>query len=66
MAAKKRPKMPTPMSCPFCGGAPTHRASKDGENWVACLECGALGPFTRAKRSATNSWNLREVMTTTG
>lgn len=66
MTIKKAPKMPVPESCPFCGGAPAHRSSTDGENWVACSECGALGPFTSGKRSAIKAWNKREVTITTG
>lgn len=74
MADKKKPKKspkvakkpPGIRSCPFCGGAATRRKSKDREHWVACLKCGALGPFTASQTLATEAWNQREVMTTTG
>ena len=50
--------------CPFCGG----RATMDGDprvadDWVFCLDCGAMGAYKLGKDKAIEAWNTRAERT---
>jgi Lar family restriction alleviation protein len=52
-----------PDTCPFCGSTAVVRKSflDSKEWWVACKECGALGPFKKTRKEAVNEWNRRDI-----
>jgi len=58
---KSSPTEPA-VACPFCGDYPVRRRSSDGEHWIACGTCGALGPFAKDARKALLKWNNRPAI----
>lgn len=61
----KRPLIPTPGACPFCGNKQTQISNQDGFTRVECPPCGAAGPvygdelteYADRARQAVSAWN---------
>lgn len=45
--------------CPFCGGRPIMRHVSYYATWIACCDCGAMGPPSESDEEAAKKWNKR-------